>query len=481
MTTLNIEAPVSIPNNTFVLGMVSTNDSFEIASNLPDTADTANIAKNFQTLGADGSALAITKAVSPANPEKLMIGVGLGADPGLEDLRRAAGEAVRAAAGQDSVTLAIAHETIAELEALVEGALLGAYAFTSYREAKKAPVETITVLSVVEEDAAAVAERAAIIADAVNRIRDLTNTAPNDLNPAGLAAIAEAEGTDAGCTVKIYEGDDLKKEKLAGLINVGKGSASEPKLVRVEWAPDNAKGFTALVGKGITFDTGGYSLKPSNSMTEMKTDMAGAATVLQTVIAVARLQLPVKVVAWMALAENMVSGLAQRPDDVITYRNGKSVEVNNTDAEGRLVLADGLLMATEEQPDEVLDIATLTGAQMVALGNRFTGIMGTETTREAVVTAADAAGEEAWGMPLPSHLRESLDSDIADMRNSGTRWGGMLVAGLFLKEFVGETPWAHIDIAGPSFNREGAYGYTPKGATGCMLRTLLTFIEQKAA
>lgn len=210
----------------------------------------------------------------------------------------------------------------------------------------------------------------------------------------------------------------------------------------------------------------------------MKTDMTGAATIMQAIIVAAKLGFKRRVVAWMCLAENLVSGTAGRPDDVFTYRNGISVEVNNTDAEGRLVMADGLIMGVEEQPDEIIDIATLTGAQMVALGNRVTGIMGTDAVRDGLVAASTAVGESAWAMPLPADLRSSLDSDIADMKNSGSRHGGMLVAGLFLKEFVGETPWAHIDIAGPSFNREAAYGYTPKGGTGVMLRTLVNYLDR---
>ncbi len=198
----------------------------------------------------------------------------------------------------------------------------------------------------------------------------------------------------------------------------------------------------------------------------MKTDMTGAATVAAVVVAAAKLNLPVKVTAWMCIAENMISGTATRLGDVLTLANGTTVEINNTDAEGRLVLADGLTHALREEPDEVIDIATLTGAQVVALGGRYAGLMGSTELTSAIVSDAEGAGELLWTMPLPSYLRKSLDSPIADMKNTGSRFGGMLVAGLFLKDFVGNTPWAHIDIAGPSYNLEEAWGYTPKGATG---------------
>jgi leucyl aminopeptidase len=234
----------------------------------------------------------------------------------------------------------------------------------------------------------------------------------------------------------------------------------------------------ALVGKGITFDSGGLSIKPAKGMETMKSDMAGAAAVLHTVLAAAALKLPVSVTGYLCLAENMPSGTAQRPSDVITQKGGTTVEVLNTDAEGRLVLADGLVAACEDKPDVVLDIATLTGAQVVALGARVSGVMGTEDVRAAVVAAAGEAGEQFWPMPLPEELRAGLTSQVADLANvSSDRNGGMLTAGIFLREFVGSTPWAHLDIAGPAFNEGAAWGYTPKGGTGVGVRTMLGVIE----
>lgn len=428
-----------------------------------------------KTLAADTKAGAITRLVIDG---KAVCAVGLG-NASTEDLRQAAGAVSREAAGTAALVIDFPHQHEKELSAIVEGTLLGSYVFNKYLPEAPAPVGEITVVTDLDLDFAQLISKTTSITDAVNQTRNLTNTPANDLNPQQFTDYALTAAANVGLAARVYTGADLAKESLAGLAAVGKGSLVPPCLVRLEWNPSNANSFVALVGKGITFDSGGYSLKTAANMVEMKTDMCGAATVLETLICVAKLQLPVKVVGWLCIAENLVSGQATRPDDVIVYRNGKSVEINNTDAEGRLVMADGLIMATEEKPDIVIDIATLTGAQMVALGERITGVMGTDEIRDEVLAAAKSVDEAAWGMPLPVQLRESLHSDIANMKNSGTRNGGMLVAGLFLQEFVGNTPWAHIDIAGPSFNRESAYGYTPKGATGVMLRTLVRFIEQR--
>ncbi|MDP9800185.1 leucyl aminopeptidase [Arcanobacterium wilhelmae] len=476
MTTLTVSNILSAPTAPTIVGLVG--DPLTVASNLSDATTIEALAAAFTLVGASTSLGSTTTLVHNG---AVVIGVGLGDDAGHEELRQAAGAGVRAAAGLGEAHVALAHEAAIDLEAIVEGSLFAAYDFTTYHTPKKPAVETITVHSPITEDVDVIVEHATVLRDSIARVRDLVNTAPNHLNPENFSLLAKDEAEKVGLSVKIYEGQELVDEKLNGLIAVGKGAEHGPRLVRVEWNPEGAKGYTALVGKGITYDSGGYSLKPSTSMVTMKTDMTGSATILQTVIAAARLGIQRRVVAWMCLAENMVSATSSRPDDVITYRNGTTVEINNTDAEGRVVMADGLIMATEEKPDEVIDIATLTGAQIIALGNRYCGVMGTESIRDDVVAAADMVGELAWPMPLPKELRKSLDSPVADMRNSGSRPGGMLVAGLYLKEFVGDTPWAHIDIAGPSFNQDSAWGYTPKNATGVMVRTLVGFLEEKAS
>ncbi|MDP9807097.1 leucyl aminopeptidase [Trueperella bonasi] len=441
-------------------------DSYSIDTLVTDSEFVKGVESALATL--DAPKTGVVRLVNPADPKFAVFAV-------LRDekttTRAAVGDLARAAAGVGEVVLASEVDDVAEA---AEGALTGAYVFAEYKEPKKAPLGTLILAS---DDEQAL-NRGQVIAEQINRTRDLVNLAPNDLVPETLAQIAEDEASAAGLDVKVYREKELEEIGAYGHLQVGRGSANGPRLVRIEWNPEGAEGETiALVGKGITFDTGGYSLKPSNAMTEMKTDMAGAATVLNTLIAAARLGLKKKVVGWLCLAENMVSGKAGHPDDVIVYRNGTSVEINNTDAEGRLVLADGLLLACEEKPEKVIDIATLTGAQMVALGERTTGVMGTCEYAKEIAGIAKKVGEDAWHMPLPQHLRESLDSDVADLQNSGSRFGGMLTAGLFLKEFVDAPNWVHLDIAGPSFNRSKPYGATPKGATGVMLRTMLGALE----
>ena len=287
-------------------------------------------------------------------------------------------------------------------------------------------------------------------------------------------------------TIDIWDEKQLKAGGFGGLVAVGAGSARPPRLVKISYAPKGAKKHVALVGKGITFDTGGLSLKPGEAMVGMKYDMTGAASVMNAIVAIAKLGLKTRVTAWLCLAENMPSGTATRPNDIIKIRNGKTVEVLNTDAEGRLVLADGLSIASEEKPDYIVDVATLTGAAVIALGTRYAGLMGDDEPIHLVEDAAENVGELVWHMPLPSELRPLLNSDIADIANVkiGNRSGGMLVGGHFLKEFIGTgktkgstIPWVHIDVAGPSDNSGAAYGFTPKGATGNIVRTLVEAVR----
>lgn len=421
----------------------------------------------------------------------VLTGVGaLDAAPDAETLRRAAGAALREVTGVRSVAVALPADDLEQVTVVVEGALLGAYAYTRYRTggsaADAAPAAEITVLTPRARDKAATraVARAEVLAAAVHGVRDLVNAAPNDLFPAAFADAAKAVVKDAGARslkVTVLDEKALAAGGYGGILGVGQGSARPPRLVKVAYTPSRPAARVALVGKGITFDSGGISIKPAAGMDAMKSDMAGAAAVLHTVVAAARLELPVAVTAWLCLAENMPSGTAQRPSDVLTIRGGKTVEVLNTDAEGRLVMADGLVAAVEEKPDVVLDIATLTGAQLVALGPRVSAVMGDDATRTEVVDAAAAAGEAFWPMPLPADLRAGLKSKVADIANIGDRFGGMLTAGLFLQEFVGTTPWAHLDIAGPAFNEKAPFGYTPAGGTGVGVRTLLALIEARAA
>jgi leucyl aminopeptidase len=477
-----------------------------------DKAYGGKLSATLEALGARGGEGEITKLPAPPDGVEapVVLAVGLGEAPGknesydAETLRRAAGSAARALAGTEKAAFALPVAGAAAVAAVSEGALLGAYAFTEYqgsdggRKAKKnkggndgdkdaatQPLAEIAVLGADPKDKAhkAAADRAEVVAAEVARARDLINTPSNDLTPAAFADRAREAAKEYDLDIEVLDEGVLAKGGYGGILGVGKGSDNPPRLVRIGHTHPKAKKSVELVGKGITYDSGGLSLKPVGANETMKCDMSGAAAVLAAVVAAARLGLRVNVTGWLALAENMPSGTATRPGDVLTMYSGKTVEVLNTDAEGRLVLADALTRACEESPDAVVDVATLTGAMMVALGKRTFGILGNdEGFRTTLHELAEEAGEASWPMPMPAHLRKSFDSPTADIANIGDRLGGGLLAGLFLKEFVDEDVlWAHLDIAGPAFNDSGAYGYTPKGGTGSAVRTLVRLAERAAA
>jgi leucyl aminopeptidase len=282
--------------------------------------------------------------------------------------------------------------------------------------------------------------------------------------------------------VEVLDEKALKKGGYGGILGVGMGSSRPPRLVRLSYRGRGSKTKVALVGKGITFDTGGISIKPAQSMENMKSDMSGAAAIVSTMTLIAALKLPVEVVATIPMAENMPGSTAYRPADILTFRNGKMAEILNTDAEGRVVLADAIARACEDSPAYLVETSTLTGAQVVALGNRTAGVMGSDEFRDRVVAAGARTGEGMWAMPLPPEVRKGLDSTVADFANVGDRTGGMLAGGHFLSEFVTEgVQWAHIDIAGPAYNTGSPWGYTLKGGTGVPVRTLLEVLEDIAA
>ncbi len=413
--------------------------------------------------------------------------VGMGDAVTPDRLREVAGAAVRALRDVPSIAIALPVSTGDDVQAVLEGAAMGAYRYEHrQRDASQPVVCEIAVVAGEAEVSAYAVQSAAIAAQAVWTTRDLANTPPNLLSPVHFADRVAAEGPERGVSVVVRDEDRLRREGFGGIVAVGQGSSRPPRLVTVEHAPENATRHVVLVGKGITFDSGGLSLKPAASMQHMKYDMTGAATVYAVTVAAAALQLPIRVTAHLCLAENLVSSTATRPDDVITMRGGTTVEVTNTDAEGRLVMADGLVLASEAQPDAIIDVATLTGAQMVALGNRVSGVMGNdEAFVEALLRASREVGEQVWPMPIPEEMRSMLDSEVADLANAkvGNRAGGMLLAAAFLREFVGERdgapiPWAHIDIAGPSTNTGSAFGFIPTGATGVTVRGLLRMLAK---
>jgi len=368
----------------------------------------------------------------------------------------------------------------AAAQAAAEGAVLAGYRFGRYkREAKATQIEAMTIVSKGGKRVGAAAERGRAIAEAVNFARDLINTPSGDLTPVGLADAATEVAERAGLTIEITNEKQAAKLGLGGLTSVGKGSDNPPRMVKLVYDPPGARNTLAWVGKGITFDSGGLSLKTGEGMMTMKHDMAGAAAVLGAMSVLADLGVRTKVIDYLCAAENMPSGHAIRPGDVLTIKNGTTVEVLNTDAEGRLVLADGLALAVDDGPDAIVDLATLTGAVRAALGTRFAGLMGnrdwlTDQVRDASVTA----GEPAWPLPLPPEYRKMLDSPVADIKNvasGGT--AGALVAGLFLQEFVADVPWAHLDIAGPAWVDDDSDPMAPRGGTGYGVRTLLALAE----
>lgn len=478
-----------------VLGLVKGTDGPILVASPFSAKLTASLQSTLALLNASGVADELTRLPgSDESKAELLAFIGLGSfeESTLteEALRRGAGSATRQLAGISTVVFALPTATVAQAGAVAEGIALGAYDFSTHRStpAKKLPLSEAIIATAASADKnlPAALKRAAILGRAVRATRDLVNTAPNVLFPESFAQ--EVKDTAKGSALKVTILDDKKLEKdgYGGLMGVGRGSDRRPRLVKVEYSPAKAAKHLALVGKGITFDTGGISIKPAAGMHAMKNDMAGAATIHQAIVAIAELGLPIKVTAWLCLAENMPGGGATRPGDVITMFGGKTVEVLNTDAEGRLVMADGLVAASAEKPDALIDVATLTGAQVVALGLRTAGVMGNEQLRDSVVSAADRAGESTWAMPIPEELRPSIDSQVADLANIGERMGGMMTAAAFLEEFVGEVdgvkiPWAHMDIAGPAFNEAAPYGYTHKNATGSSVRTLVALAEEMAA
>lgn len=450
-------------------------------------AQTTKIAEALQAVGAKGKAGEVTVIPAPTGIKATAIaGVGLGdrrKDEGGEQLRRAIGNAVRGATGRRKIAIALPDDEESTVASVAMAARLAAYSFGDFKSEPSSPVASVAIC-VPGSNATlrGIIERAETVGDAVSYTRDLINTPPNALAPADLAQAAKDAVADLPVKVKVWDEKALEADGCGGILGVGKGSSRPPRLVRMSYAPRGAKAHLALVGKGVTFDTGGISIKPAANMDEMKADMSGAAAVIGAVRAIAALRLPIKVTGWVPAAENMPSGTAQRPGDVLTTYSGKTVEVLNTDAEGRLILADALGMAVEDGPDLIVDIATLTGAQRIALGSRTAGVMANDDDARAhVVSAAETAGEAMWPMPLPEDLRASLDSATADIANIGDRLGGMLSAGVFLSEFVPEDqPWVHIDVAGPAYNEKAAYGYTPKGGTGAGVRAFVALAEEMA-
>ena len=417
----------------------------------------------------------------------MFLGIG-DADPSA--LRRAgAALARRVPAGRTAVCTAVLDEPDESVRAFVTGLLLGSYQYSLKSTTGKStpaqqPGPEVRLLLAGRQDPAGLVERAAVVAGAVALARDLGNTPSMTKSPAWLAGEAERIAAACGLSCRVWTEADLARDQFGGLLGVGSGSARPPRLIELSYQPADPQRHVVLIGKGITFDSGGLSLKPNDGMKTMKTDMAGGAAVIATMSALARLGVPIRVTGLVAAAENMPSGSALRVGDVIRHYGGRTVEVLNTDAEGRLVLADALAYADAElAPDAVVDLATLTGAARVALGAVLAALYATDDDLAAALLAAGtASGDRLWRMPLADDYRDGLDSPVADLANvaSGTGRAGSIDAALFLREFAGGRPWAHLDIAGAA-RATADDGENTKGATGFGTQLLLHWLTDGAA
>jgi len=442
--------------------------------------------KQLDKLGFKGAAGSVLLLPASDGGAELLVGVGPIADLDSDGVRTAAAAAAKASGAFRSALLELDAAIVDLLGAgvtvamITEGLTLGAYRFDRHKSSKDLGLGKVAILGTGDR-----AERDGLIAglrvaEAVIFARDLINE-PGGTLTATVAADRIAErATAAGLQVEVLGPKEIAAERLGGLLAVNQGSEEEARFVKLSWRPEGASGNLAFVGKGLTFDSGGLSIKPAEAMMTMKNDKGGAAAVAGAMIGIAELGLPVDVTAYLPFTDNMTGGAAIRPGDVYVARNGTTVEVLNTDAEGRLILAEALVMAAETKPDLIVNLATLTGACLVALGDRIAGLMGDDEVVSAVSAAAITAGERVWHMPLPADYHKQIESQVADLKNIGSRWGGSLTAGLFLKDFVAGVPFAHLDIAGPAF-LDAPWEEGPAGGTGFGVRTLIELARASSA
>jgi leucyl aminopeptidase len=487
---MTIPAPEFLPtlddvaaDDLVVIGLRKHTEGPQIFSHALSESVSALLADAAVAIGAEGGMDSTWRVPAPAGlSAKGVVLVGMGEEaPTADTLRAVAGFAAQSVKKPERLVFAFAHENATEHEAILEGAILGSYRTDKVTADKKDTTPRIALVGELTEESVS---RIVTQCEAVFTVRNLVTTPPNMLNPVSFVTEVEKLAKDTTLSIEILDEKELEKQGFGGITAVGKGSINPPRLMILRHQPADPSRHVALVGKGITFDSGGLSLKPPTAMVGMKYDMTGAAVMAATTIAAAQLGSPAAITTYLCLAENMPSGTASRPNDVITIKGGKTVEILNTDAEGRLVMADGLQAASALNPDLIVDAATLTGAARIALGERYAGLMGSTEATAQIQAAAAEAGELVWPMPLPPELRTILNSDVADIANvkPGEVLGGMLSAGQFLKDFVGtndegeDIPWAHLDIAGPAANSSGPYGYTPKGPTGAITRTLISLV-----
>lgn len=451
--------------------------------------DLEGVARASGFEGRPGQTVVVPASGRIAAKAVLIVGVGDPAALTLDGLRRAGATLARASAKVKKVATTLLDATPKGIsaeaagQALAEGVLLGAYQYLDFKSKGAAnALERVVVLAPGAEVKRGIA-RGSAVAGAVVWARDLINVPADAKSPEEFVAAARRLLSGTGVTVRVMDERKLAEERMGGVLGVGKGSERPPRFMKITYAPTGRpRGHVAFVGKGVVFDSGGLSLKPAGGMETMKTDMSGAAAVVAAMSVLKRLDVRTRVTAYVPLAENMPDGRAVRPGDVLTIRNGTTVEVLNTDAEGRLILADALSLAVEDGVDAIVDLATLTGACVVALGEKIAGLMGNHDDWSGQVrSAADRVGESVWPLPLPTEYRRYVDSDVADLRNTSTvNFGGAITAGIFLEQFVGDRPWVHLDIAGPS-RASGDDGYVVKGGTGFGVRTLIEVAEHFTA
>lgn len=496
--TLRSASPAKTRVDAVVVGVVSTRKGVEIAPGGEDVA--AAWGRSWRPLvthlgikATPGSVTTLPTTGRIKSPLLVLVGLGAASEVDQIVVRRAAGVAARAVPNAASLALALPADEPALVRAALEGFVLGGYRFTAYKSARstdKAPTEVVVLAAGARRREFVDAfNQAQVVTDAIRVTRDWVNTPPADLTPPKFAEAVAAEhkmrakGRTKQLTMTVHDEEALAELGFGGTLGVGQGSDAPPRLVEVRWTPADPVAHLAFVGKGVTFDSGGLAIKPAASMPEMKCDMAGAAAVLMATYAIAALDLPVQISAFAPMAENMISGTSFRPGDVLSVYGGQTVEIRNPDAEGRLLLADALVLAGEQEPDLMVDVATLTGAMHLALGDKVAGVLGTDAVVDEVLAAGRAAGEALWPMPITEEVVERVDaSPIADVLQSDlVRWGGGLYAAAFLQRFVGDMPWGHLDIAGPAFNSGGAYGHVASGGTGFAVATLVELARARAA
>jgi leucyl aminopeptidase len=468
----NAPDDVDLTDATLIVGMLSENEPAPGAEEAYANAD-PSLLELAKFEGKSGQVLTL-----PHHEAKAVVFVGLGDEASYETIRSGVGNAVRVVKTERAVTNLDKIPVDGATRAVVEGAALGGYQFRAYKtEGEGLSIETLELIEGDEKEL----REALITTEATNLARNWVNTPALDKAPETLAEEMREAAEAAGLTAEVWDQERIIAEKLGALLGVAAGSDRPPRLVVVEYQPESADAHLGLVGKGITFDSGGLSIKTAQYMEEMKDDMSGAAVVVAATTAIARLELPVRVTTVVPLTDNAVGGKATRPGDVLRPVAGPTIEVLNTDAEGRLILADGLGVVRRYEPDLIIDVATLTGAAHVALGDKIAAVFGSDSdVASQVLAAASRAGEHFWEMPLFKEYEKSIESDIADLKNiSGGRYGGAITAALFLSSYVEDAKWAHLDIAGPARSRETA-GEQVKGASGIGVRTLIELARAMA-